>query len=260
MRLGSDYKLHPVREHGAGGWMTSTRYLGLDSPANWPEPDITGMLDLAEKSVKCSMEEQNLRARFIRKKRSVGMVPSGGEAPIPREALDETVLRVQEDLGKMMRSPRVQTRLPYCAFNGGRDVWVDVGNKRVGVKILQSYLGVPAEETLHIGDQFLNTGNDYAARDTCPCVWITSPDETTYILKSILRLAGIVPAQHARTDSDGVSESVASGIGAGPKGSNVDFSELERRTSAVATMDVYTGELIKPAALIPPAKTVSRKS
>ena len=91
LRLGSDYKLHPVKEHGAGGWMTSTRYLGLDSPANWPEPDITGLLDLAETSLKSSIEDQNLRARFIRKKRSVGLVPSGGEAPpIPREALDET--------------------------------------------------------------------------------------------------------------------------------------------------------------------------
>lgn len=38
--------------------------------------------------------------------------------------------------------------------------------------VLQSYLGVPAVETLHIGDQFLNTGNDYAARDVSPCIWI----------------------------------------------------------------------------------------
>jgi len=258
LRLGSDYKLHPVREHGAGGWMTSTRYLGLDSPANWPEPDITGMLDLAEKSLKNSIEDQDLRARFIRKKRSVGLVPSGGEAPpIPREALDETVLRVKDDLDKMMRSTQIKTPLPYCAFNGGRDVWVDVGNKRVGVQILQSYLGVPAAETLHIGDQFLNTGNDYAARQTCPCIWITSPDETTYILKSILRLAGIVPAQNPGSDvidSNGSSSSNSSGVER--KGSNVDFVELQRRRNNV-TMDVYTGELMKPATLIPPPPHVA---
>ncbi len=259
LRLGSDYKLHPVREHGAGGWMTSTRYLGLDSPANWPEADCTEILDLAEKSFKTSMEDQNLRARFIRKKRSVGLVPCGGDAPpIPREALDETVLRVQDDLDKMMRSTQVKTPLPYCAFNGGRDVWVDVGNKRVGVQILQSYLGVPAEETLHIGDQFLNTGNDYAARQTCPCIWITSPDETTYILKSILRLAGIVPTHHEHKDSDVFLESSAAAVES--KGSNVDFAELERRTSVVATMDVFTGELItKPATLIPPTKPAASK-
>ena len=44
---------------------------------------------------------------------------------------------------------------------------------------------------LHIGDQFLNTGNEYAARDVCPCVWIIIPEETTFILKSILRLAHV---------------------------------------------------------------------
>jgi len=269
LRLGSDYKLHPVKEHGAGGWMTSTRYLGLDSPANWPEPDITGLLDLAETSLKSSIEDQNLRAKFIRKKRSVGLVPSGGEAPpIPREALDETVLRVQDDLDKMMRmrmrSTKVETPLPYCAFNGGRDIWVDVGNKRVGVQILQSYLGVPAEETLHIGDQFLNTGNDYAARQTCPCIWITSPDETTYILKSILRLAGIVPAvlhehKHDRSHSgflgyiaaESSTQNGNDGTTVAGKGPNVDFTELERRrTNVVATMDVYTGELIRKSATL----------
>jgi len=257
LRLGSDCKLHPVKEHGAGGWMTSTRYLGLDSPANWPEPDIKGLLDLAETSLKTSIDDQNLRARFLRKKRSVGLVPSGGDAPpIPREALDETVLRVQDDLDKMMRSTQVKTPLPYCAFNGGKDVWVDVGNKRVGVQILQSYLGVPSKETLHIGDQFLNTGNDYAARQTCPCIWITSPDETTYILKSILRLAGIVPAQHQQQHRhqqqqheslagvDIPQSSSSRNNNNNNKGSNVNFAELERRTNVVATMDVYTGELI----------------
>ncbi|OEU12137.1 IMP-specific 5-nucleotidase [Fragilariopsis cylindrus CCMP1102] len=251
LRLDSDYKLHPVNEIGPGGWMTSTKYLGLDSPANWSEHNITQLLDLAECSLKASIEDQNLRnARFIRKKRSVGLVPASlDDAPIPREALDETVLRVQDDLDNMLRS-NTSPSLPYCAFNGGRDVWVDVGNKRVGVQLLQSYLGVPAEETLHIGDQFLNTGNDYAARQTCPCIWITSPDETTYVLKSILRLAGIVPT------TAGVVQQQSSSTKLPPprdnnnetskkeEGSNVDFTELERRTNAVGTMDVFTGEII----------------
>ena len=29
--------------------------------------------------------------------------------------------------------------IPYCAFNGGSDVFIDVGNKRVGVAALQKY-------------------------------------------------------------------------------------------------------------------------
>lgn len=124
---------------------------------------------------------------------------------------------------------------------GGRDAWVDVGNKRVGVQVLQSYLGIPAEETLHIGDQFLNTGNDFAARSVCPCVWITSPEETTYILKSILRLAG-VPLMALMNPLAG--EKDANEQGEGKVGKKVDFEEAGRRSSRLV-MDVYTGEYIK---------------
>ena len=95
--------------------------------------------------------------------------------------------------------------------------------------MLQSYLGVPAVKTLHIGDQFLNTGNDYAARDVCPCIWITSPEETTYILKSILRLAGHALDGEVATPSK-------------KRVPGVDFSEIERRSKAVKVMDVYTGK------------------
>lgn len=112
----------------------------------------------------------------------------------------------------------------------------------MGVQVLQSYLGIPPEETLHIGDQFLNTGNDFAARSVCPCVWITSPEETTYILKSILRLGGVpLMALMAPT----VADKDANGQkGEGEKmGKKVDFEEAGRRSSRVK-MDVYTGEYI----------------
>ena len=85
-----------------------------------------------------------MRARIIRKKRSVGLIPKEDEK-LPREALDEAVLRIQTELDE------AKVVLPFCAFNGGRDAWVDVGNKRVGVQVLQSYLGIPPEETLHVG-------------------------------------------------------------------------------------------------------------
>mmetsp|Transcript_5367 Transcript_5367/g.15587 ORF Transcript_5367/g.15587 Transcript_5367/m.15587 type:complete len:569 (+) Transcript_5367:163-1869(+) len=256
LRLGKDYKLHPVNEHGAGGWMTATRYLGPESPANWPESDVTALLDLAEESLKESIKDQNLRARFLRKKRSVGLVPGQGSPPIPREALDETVLRAQDRLDRNLTGKKA---IPYCAFNGGRDVWVDVGNKRVGVRILQSYLGVPEAETLHIGDQFLNTGNDYAARQTCPCIWITNPDETTYILKSILRLAGIRIAGTVDDDTEPTSHQQASAPGGIASGGSevVNFDEMQRRTTAVATMDVYTGEL---TTAVPPPPTATAVS
>ena len=146
--------------------MTSTAFI-KDSPANWDETAVQGLLDVAEKSVTESIEELKIRGRCIRKKRSIGLIPKPGQE-IPREILDEAVLRAQEVLDN-----NTVKNLPFCAFNGGRDVWVDVGNKRVGVHILSSYLGMPVTQTLHIGDQFLNTGNDYAARDICPCIWIT---------------------------------------------------------------------------------------
>lgn len=36
--------------------------------------------------------------------------------------------------------------------------------------------------------QFLSSGNDYAARQVCPCIWITSPRETEKILEHVLNL------------------------------------------------------------------------
>jgi len=184
LKMGSDYRLHPVKEHGAGGWITATRHLE-EAPGNWDEGQIQSLLDVAEESITNSISELNIRGRCLRKKRAVGMIASSEGITITREALDESVLRVQEKL-----DTHANVTLPFCAFNGGSDVWIDCGNKRVGVSILASYLGMPVNETIHVGDQFLNTGNDFAARDICPCIWITNPDETTYILKSILRLAG----------------------------------------------------------------------
>jgi IMP and pyridine-specific 5'-nucleotidase len=147
LQLKSDYRLHPVLEHGVGGWMSSTRHLS-ECPANWADHEVQELLDAAQSQIEVTLDELNLRGRLIRKFRSVGLVPLPGHE-ITRESLDETVLRVKESLSRLNggKGPR----LPYCAFNGGTDAWVDVGNKRVGVQVLQSYVGVAVAETLHIG-------------------------------------------------------------------------------------------------------------
>ena len=150
-----------MREYGPGGWITATKYI-KEAPGNWDEKEIQKLLDVAEETVRESVANLRIRGRVLRKKRSVGLVPTSKHGcanivGIPREALDETVLTAQERLDEHM-----DVKLPFCAFNGGNDVWVDVGNKRVGVNILAAYVGMPVEETLHIGDQFLNTGNDFA--------------------------------------------------------------------------------------------------
>jgi len=227
LHLGQDYKLHPVKETGAGGWMSSTKYIP-DTPGNWDDEQIKDLLDKAETTVNDCVTKLKIRGRVLRKKRAVGLIPTTATA-IPREVLDEVVLCIQHALGNM--------DLPYCAFNGGRDAWVDVGNKRVGVQILQSYMGIEMHETLHIGDQFLNTGNDYAARSICPCVWITDPEETTYILKSILRLAGVaLPTVESVEGGGGEDTSVGSK-------KSISFSDVLRRKCSVELMDVYTGEM-----------------
>jgi len=115
MRLGSDYKLKPVREDGPGGWMVSTTH-NIESPGNWDEEEVTSILDMAEACFQTSLDDQNMRARIIRKKRSVGLIPQPYEK-IPREALDETVLRIQNQL------ETAKVTLPFCAFNGGTDAW-----------------------------------------------------------------------------------------------------------------------------------------
>ena len=110
-----------------------------------------------------------------------------GSKKLKREALDELVLRVME----CIRTAEPPIDLPICVFNGGRDAWLDVGNKKVGVEALQAFFGLDNHNCLHVGDQFLNTGNDLAARETCPCIWITSPRETEKILEHILKVMGI---------------------------------------------------------------------
>jgi len=257
LKLGPDWRLHPVKEWGPGGWLMVTRHKP-QTPGNWTESEIRQVLDVSEETMKESMVDQKLRANVIRKKRSVGLIPIANSTGIPREALDETVLRVQERL-RYLNEERVQSPLPYCAFNGGRDAWVDVGNKSVGVTVLQSYLGLDPERTLHIGDQFLHTGNDYAARGVCPCVWITSPEETTYILKNILRLADALPpsSEHQRKDSFGALTEMNCGITTSSnthttavsckksllQRSTANLNETMRRSSLF--MDVYTGEMRK---------------
>jgi IMP and pyridine-specific 5'-nucleotidase len=241
-QLGHGYRLQPVKEYGPSGWITSTSFI-KESPGNWSEAQITPVLDVAESNAIETLTELNLRGRIVRKRRSVGLCPNPGQE-IPRESLDELVLRSHEKLNRMNEGNG--PGIPYCAFNGGTDAWVDVGNKRVGVQVLQSYLGIPVQETLHIGDQFLNTGNDYAARDVSCCVWIISPQETTYILKLILRLAGvsvILPDENGK--NDGVSSSDDRSDSGERQSMKIDFGEIQRRSQVVQHMDVYTGDLIQ---------------
>eukprot|EP00741_Cyanophora_paradoxa_P000889 tig00000448_g859.t1 len=142
------------------------------------QESIQKLLDTAHDTLLERKEALDLDVQVIRKSRAVGIIPQPG-IQLPREQLDEIVLGVQHDCSSL--------GVPFCAFNGGRDVWVDVGNKHIGVAALQQWLHCPKHATLHIGDQFLGTGNDISTRQTSCTVWISSPKETGDILALILQ-------------------------------------------------------------------------
>ena len=168
-----------------------------------PAAACAELLDVAEASLAETMKELELRVRVIRKARACGVVCGGSEGKarypdgagstyIPRESLDELVLRLQSAL-RAYQSTAPGPHLPFCAFNGGNDVFCDIGNKAVGVDGLRRLLGLPPASVLHVGDQFLDTGNDYAARVVVPCVWIINEKETVQVLKHVLRDALELP-------------------------------------------------------------------
>jgi IMP and pyridine-specific 5'-nucleotidase len=121
--------------------------------------------------------------QIIRKKRGVGMIPLPGQKLL-REQLEEVVLNAQ----RAVQEAEVAKKIQFCAFNGGSDVWVDIGDKRYGVLSLQRYLGgISGAETLHVGDQFASLGaNDFKARLAASTVWIASPAETVDIIGELI--------------------------------------------------------------------------
>lgn len=88
--------------------------------------------------------------------------------------------------------------IPFCCFNGGADVWVDVGNKKLGVRALQSFLGTVPANTVHFGDQFTRTGNDTRAREVAQTIWVSSPSETVYFLTRLVEIHRIVAERGRR--------------------------------------------------------------
>ncbi|PHH71563.1 hypothetical protein CDD80_5141 [Ophiocordyceps camponoti-rufipedis] len=152
----------------------------------WLESDIASLLDAAESALRDCVRTLRLPAQLIRKPRAVGIVPHPATATMPRESLEETVLAVQRILD--LRGCEV----PFCAFNGGRDVFVDIGDKSWGVAVVQAWFGgVAARGTLHVGDQFLSAGaNDFRARSVGTTAWVASPGETVELLDELGGLMG----------------------------------------------------------------------
>ncbi|GMM51190.1 IMP 5'-nucleotidase [Starmerella bacillaris] len=152
---------------------------------NWREEDCNELMDMSEHMLQQLVHRLDLShtAEIVRKERSVGVVPKKGKH-IPREDLEEIVLNADN----MLQASDVAQRVYFCAFNGGSDVWVDIGDKRYGVLSLQNYLGnISNRQTLHFGDQFSSVGaNDYKARLAANTIWVASPRETLDVLEEFL--------------------------------------------------------------------------
>ncbi|KAF8932422.1 IMP-specific 5-nucleotidase [Dissophora ornata] len=154
----------------------------------WRDEDIQELLDVAEENLRRSVSAMNLKTTILRKSRAVGIVPINS-GKIAREQLDECVLSTQQRLLEYQQmSGLSKVAIPFCVFNGGNDVFVDIGNKLIGVEVLQSYLGAAPDATIHVGDQFLSTGNDFATRSSCCTLWIVNPEETENVLRELTPL------------------------------------------------------------------------
>lgn len=155
------------------------------------ETEIQDFLNHAESHLEARISEMQLCAKvsIVRKNRAVGVNPRPSHS-LQREQLDELALSVQDSLRRfqMRRSGDGSVSIPFCAFNGGSDVWVDIGNKLIGVKVLTGFFKLLPRQTLHVGDQFLATGNDIATRSACCTIWITSPQETAQCLDTLKKL------------------------------------------------------------------------
>lgn len=151
----------------------------LDEMASWTEPNIAALLDVAGAALSECITAMRLDAQLIRKPRAIGIVPNAGRK-LTREQLEETVLVTQ----RVLEASAAGREVPFCAFNGGNDVFVDIGDKSYGVAATQRFFGgIAGGKTLHVGDQFLSAGaNDFKARLACTTAWIASPAETVALL------------------------------------------------------------------------------
>lgn len=141
----------------------------------WREEDIDELLCEAQSVLLETASYLQLDVQLLRKERSVGILP---QQPTIYEVLEDIALSAQHHL--------MGSKIPCCAFNGGNDVFVDVGNKSLGLEALMNYLGLEPYQALHVGDRFTVSGNDRATRDKCPILWVANPGETTFFIGLLL--------------------------------------------------------------------------
>ncbi|QLQ78269.1 hypothetical protein HG537_0A05160 [Torulaspora globosa] len=171
----------------------------LSHMTEWEQSDVDQTLDFAEKTLRSLKDRLHLpdETAIVRKKRAVGIVPGERDDPVAqrrvqvkleREQLEEIVLTLQATLETFPPARRIK----FSCFDGGSDVWCDIGGKDLGLRVLQNYYSpldpIKPSQTLHVGDQFAPVGsaNDFKARLAGCTLWIASPEETVVNLNRLL--------------------------------------------------------------------------
>jgi IMP and pyridine-specific 5'-nucleotidase len=151
-------------------WATVEQY-------GWREgKDLQAFLDRAEIFLTRYSRYLGVDCDVMRKEYAVGVIPTTDTI---YENLEELALAAQAELST--------SDIPFCAFNGGNDVFVDVGNKHIGLQALMKHLKVKGSQTLHVGDRFTLTGNDSKVRESASILWVANPDETTFFMRLLYR-------------------------------------------------------------------------
>lgn len=178
LRTTPDYRLQFIDDHE---WKTETMKC-------WNQSDISNLLDIAQERLTFMSKKLGIDIRVIRKERSVGVIPLHPRN-VAYENFEELALVTSDFL-------RDWSKIPFCAFNGGHDVFVDVGNKCIGLTALMEYLGLEGSEVLHTGDRFTLSGNDAPARTSCSILWVANPEETVFYLRLLLSDLGLSGGRH----------------------------------------------------------------
>eukprot|EP00239_Pterosperma_sp_CCMP1384_P011567 CAMPEP_0197863058 /NCGR_PEP_ID=MMETSP1438-20131217/40237_1 /TAXON_ID=1461541 /ORGANISM="Pterosperma sp., Strain CCMP1384" /LENGTH=408 /DNA_ID=CAMNT_0043480803 /DNA_START=334 /DNA_END=1557 /DNA_ORIENTATION=+ len=148
LRIREDYRLEFVDDD-----------LWVTPKLHFKEEDVEQLLNDGQRVLVDACNRLRVPHMLIRKSKAVGVVPT---EPTIYEVLEELCLSVQM---------QVQSNIPFCAFNGGNDVFVDVGNKRLGIDAMKQYVGAQSNTSLHVGDRFTETGNDSASRTSASILW-----------------------------------------------------------------------------------------
>ncbi|KAI9914095.1 hypothetical protein PsorP6_005946 [Peronosclerospora sorghi] len=159
----------------------------------WHDDEVTTLLNAAEMVLQDTVKALHLSAKILRKERAIGIINTSNKR-ILYENLEEISLTLQHELRHF--------QVPFCAFNGGNDVWVDIGHKALGIQALQNYVfqflpkelrgskemrNIQGHECLHVGDRFTITGNDTRSRDVAATIWVSNPRETGCVMSILLQ-------------------------------------------------------------------------